>query len=164
MLFLQEIRDNYRFSNPYNLLEIRNRNYEDIPHKQGVYVIFVPENISITILETSSARDTYTKNGITKSMLRSQDELLKKYEAGDGEIIYIGQSGDLNRRLKQYIEQGFGKPLSHRGGIAIFQIKEWSSLQLIFIETEEPEGLEKELLKKYKDNNDKIRPFANWKG
>lgn len=164
MSFLQEIRDNYRFSNPYNLLEIRNCNYEDIPHNSGVYVIFAPEDISITILETSAARDTYTKNGVTRSMLHSQSELLEKYEAGDREIIYIGQSGDLKVRLKQYIEQGFGKSLSHRGGITLFQIKEWSSLQLVFLETEEPKKLENELLKKYKDKNNKIRPLANWKG
>lgn len=66
--------------------------------------------------------------------------------------------------LKQYIDQGFGRSLSHRGGIVLFQIKEWSSLQLVFLETEEPQRLENELLKKYKDKNNKIRPLANWKG
>lgn len=160
MSLLEELRDKYRFSNPYNLLEIRNRNYEDIPHNSGVYVIFVPEDISITILETSAVSSDFSR----KPRIRSKEELIQKYEAGDQEIIYIGQSNNLNRRLKEYIDQGFGRSLSHRGGIVLFQIKEWPSLQLIFIESEEPKRLENELLKKYKDNNEKIRPFANWKG
>lgn len=109
-------------------------------------------------------------------------------------ILYIGKAGgkeksDLYNRLKLYMEYGKGKPRSHKGGRAIWQIKNEKRKELkvcwIYLPEDEPcenaEKLEKYLLKEYNkkvceclEKNEKYKkylskskkykyPFANWR-
>jgi hypothetical protein len=84
-------------------------------------------------------------------------------------VINIGQAGGggskatLKSRIKQYLDFGQGKPVGHKGGRLIWQIKNYQDLLLCWKSTgnEDPRMVEKGLIQEFKAIYGKRRPFAN---
>lgn len=129
---------------------------------KGIYIIKKSKEMKIEFSLDTTAIKKYSN----KSMIYDIDVLEKKFDKSDKEILYIGKSGGkknkLKQRISQYVRYGYGEVNNHRGGRAIWQIADSKSLLLGFIECDNPEKIEKELLEEYKSKYN-VLPIANWR-
>lgn len=131
----------------------------ELPDTCGIYIIEASTNQKIEFLPTTTAPETYKG----KNLLYDIDILQEKYNSGDKEILYIGKTTcrqGLRNRLGSYIKYGYGQEVAHRGGRAIWQIKNSGDLTVYYYECEDANGLEQKLLKEYK-NKYNVLPVAN---
>jgi hypothetical protein len=80
------------------------------------------------------------------------------------EVLYIGKGDNIQRRLKQYIEFGSGKPIGHWGGRYIWQLKDSAHLLVAWMPCGSDETaamMEARLLRRFKDEHDGQLPYAN---
>ena len=118
-----------------------------------------PDNFIFMPMETTTGRPLYKG----KSTLYPLNDLKNKWESGDKKTLYIGKANCLRDRLKAYIKWGYNESGSaHRGGSAIWQIKESYNLLVKWEEHSLPLEYEKELLEKYYKNYS-VYPVANWR-
>ena len=73
------------------------------------------------------------------------------------------RSGGLRQRVLQYVKYGWGTAVNHKGGRAIWQVKDYPLLLLEYEVCENCEQREHELLADYKKENGTY-PLANWRG
>jgi len=93
-------------------------------------------------------------------------ELQQKWEAGDHRCLYIGKAkrrGGLRKRLWEYIRYGYGLGKNHRGGRAIWQVRDFEALTIRWEPVEDAEQMEHDLLRAYK-NAYGCYPVANRRG
>lgn len=143
----------------YTIEEIK-ENYNIIPIENGVYFILNLGNEYISF--TSNIENTKYKG---KNLVYEINKLKDKYSKGDKFILYIGKAQrkkGLRKRLKEYVEYGYGRSTSHRGGRAIWQIENNKQLGICWFKVDNSEIVENQLLKKYKELYG-ILPVANWK-
>jgi hypothetical protein len=128
------------------------------PSSGGVYVITYNTNEQIPF--TGKSCGGWFKG---KDPTVSLDRLSAKWVEG-AEVVYIGQSGNLKRRLRQFADFGSGKPRRHWGGRFIWQLENINALRVAWKETQgqEPRIVEKELISTFKGTYGKL-PFANLK-
>ena len=146
----------------YTISEIKN-NYDKIPNNNGVY--FIVNLVESTPIQFTDDIGNIKTEYQGKSLLYNESDLIRKYNNGDKTILYIGKAereDGLRKRLQEYIDYGYGKNASHRGGRAIWQIKNNKQLGLCWIEVDNSEKIEKQLLTKYKQKY-KTFPVANWR-
>lgn len=145
----------------YTIAEIKD-NYDNVPNNNGVYFVVNLQNTPITFTNNIENLQTKYKG---KKLLYNEADLIRKYNNGDKTILYIGKAkrkNGLEKRLKEYIEYGYGKTTSHRGGRVIWQIKNNKQLGICWLEVDNSEIVEKQLLKKYKQKYG-VLPVANWR-
>lgn len=149
----------------------------------GVYFVVVKvkdinkdleENANGATKEIKKRNKTINKLLKGEKLKEFQDKLnyLKEKSKGNDDIIlYIGKAtrknGDgLYKRIKEYIQWGYGEGQIHAGGRAIWQIpkcKEILKFYWIRLDSsKESKDMEAELIKKYEKNFGSI-PFANIK-
>jgi len=167
--FEQEI--NKYLKNKSNINEIK---FSDLPKTSGIYVVALADNKKIEIAETTSAIKEYTDSkGKKHNLIYLKSELENKLEHVDKRILYIGKAeakdGGLFNRISQLIKYSNGDCNNHRGGRALWQIKDWENVLILYwYETENSEKLEKQLLNLHsKEHLNKKKglsyPFANWR-
>ena len=152
---------------------IKNIDFSKISKKPGIYIAELVDNKKIEILNTTTAITEYIKNGKTKNLIYSKSKLLNKLSLCDKGILYVGKAeakdGGLNTRISQLIDYAYGKCDNHRGGRALWQIKDWENiLNLYWCEVENAEKVEKHLLKLHSIEHPNKKkglsyPFANWR-
>lgn len=150
------------FRNFRSLEDLHDGGFTWIPNEKGIYIVIKPKNIDGIFSLNTTAIAEYKG----KSMLYSIDELLSKFEQSDKEILYIGKAGGnankLKQRIEQFVKYGYGLVDNHRGGRAIWQMENNKKLLLGFVECNNPEKKEKELLSEYCQNYG-VLPVANRK-
>lgn len=154
-----EYLKNYGFSGFVKISELWT-NASIIPKQQGVYVVL--NYNSNEFLERGNGG--FFK-GVDPNVCIS--ELERKW-VKDTIIVYIGKAGGngvaatLQSRLKQYLDFGKGKPVGHRGGRYIWQLKDNSQLVIAWktLTNEEPVIIERQLLNMFTDYHGCL-PFAN---
>lgn len=89
-------------------------------------------------------------------------EALRLNWVDDAEIVYIGMSNCLMRRLRQFADFGAGKPVGHYGGRLIWQLSNTNALRVAWKETpgQMPDSVEEEMLTAFRSSYGKP-PFAN---
>jgi hypothetical protein len=94
--------------------------------------------------------------------------LHKKWVPG-AKIIYIGKAGPtqdrtLRKRIDEYLRFGCGEPIAHRGGRAIWQLKDVLSCDIAWkiYDRGDPQTHEKRFLRKFESAYGKL-PFANFR-
>ena len=91
----------------------------------------------------------------------------EKYaQCTDKTVLYIGKAngrGGLRQRVLQYVKYGWGTAVNHKGGRAIWQVKDYPLLLLEYEVCENCEQREHELLAAYKKESGTY-PLANWRG
>lgn len=127
----------------------------DVPSSPGVYVV-LRNGIEKSFLERSTG-------GIFKNKKPSVliDTLEKKW-VDEVELIYIGETGSLRKRLTDLISFGSGiDEIAHYGGRYIWQLKNSNRLRIYWQVTEPNEHIDKkfDMINKFKAIYDKY-PFA----
>ena len=89
-------------------------------------------------------------------------DVLEANWIGGVEIVYIGKSNNLRRRLKQYERFGSGRPVAHKGGRLIWQLPNAQSMRVAWRETpdDDPGAVEKQMIENFRVAYGKP-PFAN---
>ncbi len=88
----------------------------------------------------------------------------------ESQVVYIGKAGHidrgptLQRRIRQYLDFGEGKPIGHWGGRYIWQLEESSNLLFSWqvIPGVAPRSIERDLIADFAKTTGKL-PFANLK-
>ncbi|WP_368293734.1 hypothetical protein [Dehalobacter sp. TBBPA1] len=132
-----------------------------IPNEIGVYIVVAPESFIVEFINQTTAINEYHE----KNLLYPAEDLKMKFSETDHKILYIGKAGgEINRlrqRIKQYVRYGYHEVENHRGGRAIWQIKNNRKLLLGYFVCNNPETIERELLSEYYNKNGTY-PVANW--
>ena len=131
---------------------------ENIPETSGVYWVLRPAGMPIRFTEQIYNRSAplYSAELLSNKYLNCQNQ----------EVLYIGKADGkkgLRQRLKQYMNYGWNNATNHKGGRAIWQIKDAGLLLLAYEECEDARAREKQLLADYKVENG-CYPLANWRG
>lgn len=152
---------------------IKNVDYTKISKNSGIYIVELINGKNIEIANTTTAITEYVKNGKMKNLVYSKSKLMNKLSLCDKEFLYVGKAeakdGGLNTRISQLIGYAYGKCNNHRGGRALWQIKDWQNiLNIYWCEVENAEKIEKHLLQLHSvEHPNKIKglsyPFANWR-
>jgi hypothetical protein len=136
--------------------------YTGVPLECGVYVVRIPDNFNVEILETTTAITEYRG----RNLLYNATMLRDKYAISiDKNILYYGKAnrnGGLRARVKEFVRYGYGETSNHRGGRAIWQIRNNKQLLIEFIPCENAEAEEQRLLNEYRSYNNTF-PLANWR-
>jgi hypothetical protein len=154
---------NEGFEGFLSIRRLRMTGLREVPDQMGVYLVLRVAPEAHEFLERSPA-----------GHFKGQDPTvaIEKLHAHwiDGAIVLnIGKAGapggsaTLYSRLKQYLEFGAGKPVGHRGGRLIWQLKDAQDLLVAWkvIESGIPREVEREYIRLFKDANEGRRPFAN---
>lgn len=134
-----------------------------IPTQKGIYCIVRPVR-EYEFLEVGCGGYFKGKNPNVSVSILALNWVEKSH------IIYIGKAGGidskstLRSRLTEYLNFGQGKPVGHRGGRFIWQLKNSKDLIIAWkiLDGEEPRNHEIRLIKNFVDKYGK-RPFANLK-
>lgn len=129
----------------------------DIPEKKGVYLI-------VDNIKKRKAKFVYpSPAGWFRGKNPSVEETKLKEKWVDGaDILYIGKSNNLQRRMKQHINFWSGKATGAWGGRIIAQISGYENFQVWYMECDDPAQKESELIDLFKEHYGRL-PFANWK-
>ncbi|MDR2712107.1 MAG: GIY-YIG nuclease family protein [Clostridiales bacterium] len=143
-------------SNLRTIKRLKENKCSEVPEKNGIYVVISPENFAVEF--AGSAFDLLHAE-LKEYKKYCIKELEAKFCQSDRQVLYIGKAsgkGGLKKRIRQYI----GMKFNHRGGRAIWHIKDSHELLIGYCECENPEEKEKEMLKSYKDKHS-VYPVAN---
>ena len=138
--------------------ELLHSDYKNIPDKPGIYRVFVPEGLTVSFSAEISnpAAPSYPVYKLTEKYAKCEEKSL----------VYIGKAngrGGLRQRIRQYMQYGCNKAVNHKGGRAIWQIKDYPRLLLTYEPCEDCEQREHQLLDAYKKRNNEVYPLANWR-
>ena len=140
------------------LEELHRTKCSSLPCQPGIYRVLAPEKLPISFIEGS---DNLRAKGYPAAILE------QKYgQCTDKTVLYIGKAngrGGLRQRVLQYVKYGWGTAVNHKGGRAIWQVKDYPLLLLEYEVCENCEQREHELLAAYKKENGTY-PLANWRG
>jgi hypothetical protein len=87
-------------------------------------------------------------------------ELLSAKWVTDAAVVYIGQGGDLHRRIGQLARFGLGRPVGHWGGRYLWQLSDCGALTIAWRPDPAPLATERELLDRFMRRYGRL-PFAN---
>lgn len=87
------------------------------------------------------------------------DQLDAKWVPG-AQVVYIGQGGDLRRRIGQLSRYGLGSPVGHWGGRYLWQLEDCADLAIAWRRDDEPTQAESDLLSRFVARHGRL-PFAN---
>ncbi len=80
-------------------------------------------------------------------------------------VVYVGQTGNLQRRIGELIQFGQGADIGHRGGRLMWQHAQAEELQVCWkkVVGNKPGDVKKDILEQFKSKYRGRRPFANLK-
>ncbi len=133
---------------------LREHGLGSAPTEPGVYVVLVPEGRSVSFLDESPGGHFKGRDPTV-----DRDELQAEWLPG-ASLVYVGCSGDLKKRLGQFLRFGAGRPVGHWGGRLIWQIAESEDLLLAWKPTTDHRGAEIEILTEFEHQYGRL-PFAN---
>ena len=130
-----------------------------IPASPGVYLV-LRDGISFPKFRTPGTGGYFKGKDPNVSISRLRQE----WVAG-AFVVYVGQSGNLQRRIGQLIQFGRGADIGHWGGRLVWQLAQAEELQLCWKEVvdNKPGDVKKDILKQFKLKYRGRRPFANLK-
>lgn len=133
-----------------------------IPQKPGVYVVVRSDQSPPRFLSQSPA-------GRFKGRDPSRAvELLRGKWVPGADIIYVGKAGPsarrtLRQRIRELLLFGSGKPVSHSGGRALWQLEGiWDAEIAWKVTTSDPRAVEDKMLTDFKRIHGQL-PYANFK-
>lgn len=159
---IESIR-NAGFLDFFTVDELREGRLRQVPEEAGVYLVLRTEATPPVFLEVSPAGHFKGRNPtMPVSKLRAN------WITGTP-VLYIGKAGGpksdatLRSRLDQYLKFGAGRPVGHRGGKYIWQVKRSGSFIVCWKPTpnQAPREVERKLIVQFKAEYDGRRPFAN---
>ena len=136
--------------------ELREGALREVPTVGGLYVVWRDPTQGPSFLGASPA-GWFKGEDPTVALRQLQANWVDR-----AEIVYIGQSKSLKRRLNEFERFGSGAPVGHKGGRLIWQLADAVDLRLAWKATPDadPKRLETELIAAFRDRYGKP-PFAN---
>ena len=135
--------------------------FTSIPNEKGIYMVIVPDGFNVIFTEYTTAISEYKG----QNLIYPTEVLSSKFNNSDQKILYIGKAGGntnkLRQRISQFVRYGYQRASNHRGGRAIWQIKDNKHLLIGYFVFAAPENKERELLQEYA-NKYGVLPVANW--
>jgi hypothetical protein len=128
-----------------------------VPSSGGVYVVVRRATHPPTFLHESCGGHFKGRNP-TELV-----DVLERKWVDEAPVLYVGKSGVLRRRLKQYAGFGAGSPIGHWGGRYIWQLSDSDQLLVAWKACgtdENPGHLEAQLAGRFKRAYGQL-PFAN---
>jgi hypothetical protein len=89
----------------------------DIPRAAGIYVVVHPGAAEVQFLDVSTGGHHKGKDPTVPS------DILEARWVDGCPVIYMGMTGNLKRRLREFRDFGLGKPIGHWGGRYIWQVQ-----------------------------------------
>lgn len=131
----------------------------EIPTTSGIYIVRVPSDMTVSFTNIPDGRAKEIKN-IYNDVIEHWKGLNDK--CADTSIIYYGRAKNLRRRIMQYVYYGYAYKQynNHKGGRAIWYIKDNKNLEFEYYETRDYEGEEASLIEKYELKYG-YKPLAN---
>lgn len=142
---------------------VKNLQSMSFPKENGIYIVRT-KDVNIEFSNTTTAIKEYDG----RNLLYDKKELQEKFEKGDRKTLYIGKAegnNGLEQRVKKLLRYSISEYKKHTGGRALWQIKDWQSLECLYLyycEVEKAGELEQELLGAY-ENEYGVFPVANWR-
>jgi hypothetical protein len=137
--------------------DLRNGQITEVPIVGGVYVVLRELDSNPVFLQ---ANPGYRFKG--KDPTLSKSELLANWVEGS-HVIYIGKGDKLQRRMKEFMDFGAGKPIGHLGGRLVWQVKNAADFVMAWkpaIPGQAAKVLESQLLVEFNATYGRL-PFAN---
>ncbi len=129
-----------------------------ISTEAGIYIV-VRDNDSAPSFESVGTGGHHKGKNPNVDIATLQDEYVN-----DSKIVYIGQSTNLRRRIRELLHFGVGKNIGHWGGRYLWQLSDAEDLLVAWKEMPGQDVVqeEKSMLKDFIDRHDRP-PFANLK-
>jgi len=137
-----------------SVASLRGQGTLGIPRVGGVYVV-LRTGEEPDFRATSSGGRFKGKNPSV-----AVDALHRKW-VDSADVLYIGQSNDLRRRLLTLVQFGDGRPVGHWGGRYLWQLANSGNLTVAWLPAVAPRAAEAELLSTFKEEYGGRLPFAN---
>lgn len=140
--------------------ELHDGQIENVPKTGGVYVV-IRENDDLPVYLEQSVGGWFKGQDPTVDV-----PVLKTKWVVGSRVIYIGKGDDLRRRLREFTKFGAGRPIGHRGGRYLWQLKGPEGFVVAWRETGDlsPRQSEAELLRAFRQTYGGRLPFANLVG
>jgi hypothetical protein len=139
--------------------ELRSGKISEVPRSAGVYVVLREFDSTPIFLDANPAGRFRGRNPTV-----SKSKILSNWVEG-AHVIYIGKGGELQRRIKQFIDFGAGKPIGHWGGRLVWQIQNSADFLVAWKRAsngQDAATLESEFLMEFNSTYRRL-PFANLK-
>lgn len=135
--------------------------WSDIPVKSGIYVVFLPPNVSFEVSQSSGA----AVHASPAPMAELYEKWNRINRRDSTDILYIGKGANLRKRIRALARFGAGKSKNHGGGEWMWQITQIRSTKLLVQACHSGKHIpfEKWLLDSFKKQHGDW-PFANRKG
>ena len=121
----------------------------------GVYLLCAPPGFRPEIIPPDEARER------GNVFFPWPTEPLAQKWVGDAEIVYIGKSTNLRRRLRELIRHAQGRTTNHTGGEIVWQLRGSERLIVCWRRAERPREFESSLIQSFKSSHKGKLPFAN---
>lgn len=125
-----------------------------VPEVTGVYVV-LSQSVSKPAFSHVSTGGWFKGEDPTVLV----DRLEKEWVPGS-ELLYVGSSNNLRRRVTELLRFGGGAPIGHRGGRLIWQIEDPDGLIVAWKPTIDHKPAESEMLDDFFRHFERL-PFAN---
>jgi len=127
---------------------------EAVPQEPGVYVVIRESREAASWLRKSPGGWFKQKDPTVPAATLAMNWV-------DGtSLLYIGKADQLQRRLRQYMDFGGGKPIGHWGGRLIWQVDGSKDFVVAWAADAEPLAREARLIQAFVDEFGSM-PFAN---
>lgn len=135
----------------------------EVPQKMGVYLVLRVSQQPHEFLERSRGGHFKGQDPTVAVQVLHNNWIDGSLVLNIGKAGGPGSSATLRSRLKQYLDFGSGKPVGHRGGRLIWQLKDSADLVIAWkaIDSGIPREVEREYIRVFKEANGGRRPFAN---
>lgn len=132
-----------------------------IAAESGIYKVHMPQDFQMVITPETDAIKLHKGRNLIYPVQKLEDKWDNIRSAeGDG-ILYVGKADNLQKRITELIKYGYGERVAHRGGRAIWQLKNNKTLLIEIIPCKKPREKEKQSILEYREKYGSY-PFANW--
>ncbi len=139
---------------------LRKGNIIGIPASPGVYLV-LRDGTSFPKFRTPGTGGYFKGKNPNVPISRLREE----WVAG-AIVVYVGQTGNLWRRIGQLIQFGQGADIGHWGGRLMWQLAQAEELQVCWkkVVDKKPVTVKNDILEQFKSKYGGKRPFANLTG
>ncbi len=150
------------FQGFHTVYELQNGKIGMVPAQAGVYAVLRDPRQDMVFLEENPGGRFKGRNPTVPI------ETLKQAWVDKADVVYLGKAGSatgggtLQKRLRQYMDFGNGRPVGHWGGRYIWQLADSRGLRVCWRATEGGAApqIELQLIQDFTEQYGK-RPFAN---
>jgi hypothetical protein len=137
--------------------DLRDGALSTVPQTEGAYVVLRRSAAPPAFLTESCGGHFKGKNPTVSTAV------LEANWVDDAQVVYVGRTNNLQRRLREFAAYGAGKPVGHQGGRYIWQLEDSDDLLVAWKRCSENQtagSLEAELVTVFKAEHRRL-PFAN---